>query len=941
MTERVERLERRRLLAAAPAPVTFGATVTTAVAAADAPIYPVTVAGGGLGVAVATGESFGTGTEAGTAVLKSNGDGTFTATDATAAAATGTAGTVPFAVGHLDGEENGYGATDFALFRQVSGPDGGAVIDTVGTTFLNDSGQAVDQFLTAAATADLAGDGQDDLAIVLGQVGAPAALDVFGGTTSGLERLSTLPLDATFASPTDPARQTLTFADLYGNGDRDLVFYDGALIHPFRWATGDTYTAEPTVAAAGDFAAVAPVAGGTGVDDVIVAAVSPASVRVIRNGGDGTLTAGAAQSLGSTVVTGLAVADLNEDGYPDLDVGSAALAGNGDGTFAAPVAHATLGDTAGGAADRLVLADVNGDGKPDLIGTAPGGGLGVLLNTTGVTARAATTVTLTTPRTTVRLGDLVNITALLSATDAATAPSAVPTGNVAFSVNGSAAENSLVEDGSTSVGQLLPLGTDTVTATYGGDDLYATAGATPITVTVLPVAVTSTVTVGASTRAAAVGGAVTLSAQVLPAGSAVGTILPPETVPTGTVTFTTADGTDLGTAAVAADGSAELTTTALPLGADTVSAAYTGDDTYTAAASTASVTITVSTTVPLYPTTVTVTVGQATATAGDAVELQANVASGGPVPTGTVTFTAGGVYLGTAPVDADQGARLTTTALPVGSVPITAAYAGDATHAAGTSANAVSVAVTAAADDDPSAGLPAAGGSTLPAAAVAGATVRGVVTVGAADPLVRGPAGVTVMLVPVGSTAAATTLVVRRASVSRSGTIAVPVRAALPATLAAATYAVQVAVVGTAGTTTFAAGTLAVAARTVDLTGSTLSAPTPATVRPGGRVVATLTLADGGTVAAVGRVDVVFTAAPAGQAAAVVAAVLATVRRSVSVRAGGTTRVRLSAAAHGVPAGVALYVSAAVSFTPKVPGTAATATLAGPGTFTVLAGGPT
>ena len=482
----------------------------------------------------------------------------------------------------------------------------------------------------------------------------------------------------------------------------------------------------------------------------------------------------------------------------------------------------------------------------------------------------------------------------------------------------------------------LPLGTDTITATYCGDDVYATAAATPITVTVLPVAIPSTVTVGASTRQAAVGAAVTLLAQVLPAGSTLGTILPPETVPTGTVTFTTADGTDLGTAAVTADGSAGLTTTALPLGTDTVTAAYTGDDTYTAAASAAGVTVTVSATVPLYPTTVTAIVGQTTATEGDNVELQANVASSdGPPPTGTVTFTAGGVDLGSAPVDIDRRARLGTTALPVGSDLITAAYAGDATHAPATSANVASVAVAAAVGPDPSAGLSAVSGSTLPAAAVAGATVRGVVTLGLGEPLagrpIRGTVA-TVSVVPIGSSAAPTMLLVERAGVSGRGTVVLPVRAAVPATLAAGAYDVQVTVVDRVGQSTFAAGTLAVAARTVDLTGSTLSAPTPATVRPAGRVTVTLTLANGGTVAAAGRLDVVFTATPDGGAAAV----LTTVYRSVAVRPGGTARLRFSAPVGGSPAGVALHLSATITFTSKLPGTPATAVVASPGAFTVL-----
>jgi hypothetical protein len=84
----------------------------------------------------------------------------------------------------------------------------------------------------------------------------------------------------------------------------------------------------------------------------------------------------------------VAVADLNGDGKPDIVVtnycginctqGAAVLLGNGDGTFQPAVTY-----NSGPYGESIVVADVNGDGKPDLVvmnecdnsGSCSGGGL--------------------------------------------------------------------------------------------------------------------------------------------------------------------------------------------------------------------------------------------------------------------------------------------------------------------------------------------------------------------------------------------------------------------------------------------------------------------------------------------------------------------------------------------------------------------------------------
>jgi hypothetical protein len=97
---------------------------------------------------------------------------------------------------------------------------------------------------------------------------------------------------------------------------------------------------------------------------------------VLLGNGDGTFQAVATyDSGGGFYATSVTAADVNGDGRPDLLVaneydqkynpgGSAGvLLGNGDGTFQAAVTYYSGGE----AALSIAVADVNGDGRPDLV----------------------------------------------------------------------------------------------------------------------------------------------------------------------------------------------------------------------------------------------------------------------------------------------------------------------------------------------------------------------------------------------------------------------------------------------------------------------------------------------------------------------------------------------------------------------------------------------
>jgi Bacterial Ig-like domain (group 3)/FG-GAP-like repeat/FG-GAP repeat len=96
---------------------------------------------------------------------------------------------------------------------------------------------------------------------------------------------------------------------------------------------------------------------------------SNSSVSVLLGNGDGTFQAAVSYGAGGEGAQSVVVADVNGDGKPDIIVANnfsntvSVLLGNGDGTFQAAVNH----DSGGFEAVSAAVADVNGDGKPDII----------------------------------------------------------------------------------------------------------------------------------------------------------------------------------------------------------------------------------------------------------------------------------------------------------------------------------------------------------------------------------------------------------------------------------------------------------------------------------------------------------------------------------------------------------------------------------------------
>ena len=171
--------------------------------------------------------------------------------------------------------------------------------------------------------------------------------------------LAPLSMNASRPSPRISSQSGLSFAN--------AVTYD----------TGG-FQAEAVVAADlnGDSKPDLAIVNGCGADS----ACGSGAVAVLLNNGNGTFATAISYNSMGFLASAVAVGDVNGDGKPDLVVSNACasgpvagvcstdgsvavLLGNGDGTFQAAVAY----DTGGFSASTVVLADVNGDGKVDLL----------------------------------------------------------------------------------------------------------------------------------------------------------------------------------------------------------------------------------------------------------------------------------------------------------------------------------------------------------------------------------------------------------------------------------------------------------------------------------------------------------------------------------------------------------------------------------------------
>jgi hypothetical protein len=607
-------------------------------------------------------------THGGFGVMLGNGDGTFQPVQMTYLSQ----GTSYLAIGDINGD----GKPDLVIASCCESNGNGIVAVLLGNgdgTFqapVNyDAGGGAGGVGQPLALTDLNGDGKLDIVAVNwgGSVGVllgngdgtfkPAVIYQTGANASSLA-LADLNRDGKI----DAVVQSFdggSVAVLLGNGDG--TFQPDSVYNLFNSCEGQSMT-------------VADV-NGDGIPDLAIAGPSPSAcgaegfIGVSLGNGDGSFQPMAFYDAGGLQPTSVEIRDVNGDGKPDLLVANVCgtvpgcggaddgtvgiLLGNGDGTFQPQATFATAGSS-GTAVGSLAVADLNGDGRPDLVVA------NIVENTVGVLLNAnPTTTTLGSSTNPSVFGQFVTFTATVSPA------SGTATGTVVFYDLSTELGSATLANGSASISvSSLVAGSHSITAAYQGAGAFV-----PSTSTVLNQAVNRASTVTSllsSANPAKVKQIVTYTATVTSqyGGAA-----------SGTMTFQDG-GATVGSVMLSGNQAAYHTSYSTK-GVHSITATYSGDANNGGSPSPV---LTEEVGKVPYPSETTLATSGSPSLVGQPVTFTATVTStDGTIPNGElVTFYDGTVEIGTG-TTASGLATFTTSSLAAKKHTIKAVYAGDGT----------------------------------------------------------------------------------------------------------------------------------------------------------------------------------------------------------------------------------------------------------------------
>ncbi len=234
-----------------------------------------------------------------------------------------------------------------------------------------------------------------------------------------------------------------------------------------------------------------------GEENAISDAYSTAGIILVPGNGDGTFNISTEIGTGNFFLSG-AMADVNNDGFPDLNValyqtygqpktyyGFATLLGTGGGAFSGPI---NQGESL--SSETVLEGNFFSDNAPDFV-VATGYGPGLLLGAGG------SSIALTTSGASISFGTTETLTATITA---AMSGRPAPTGTVSFYDGTTLLGTGSMSGGiATFAASSLAVGSHSITAVYAGDSNFNPVTSSASAVTVSTLAPAFTFSSGAST----------------------------------------------------------------------------------------------------------------------------------------------------------------------------------------------------------------------------------------------------------------------------------------------------------------------------------------------------------------------------------------------------------------------------------------------------------